>query len=84
MKTPRETREILDKLEPQHPGADTELHFRTPFELLTATILSAQSTDALVNTVTPAGRSGCSRRTRPCNPSSPSPIRSRSRASSWG
>ena len=54
MKSPRETREILDKLEPQHPGADTELHFRTPFELLTATILSAQSTDALVNTVTPA------------------------------
>ena len=54
MKSPRETREIMDRLEPQHPGADTELHFRTPFELLTATILSAQSTDALVNTVTPA------------------------------
>jgi endonuclease-3 len=54
MKSPRETREILDKLEPQHPGADTELHYTTPFELLTATILSAQSTDALVNTVTPA------------------------------
>jgi len=54
MKTRRETREILDKLESQHPGADTELHYRTPFELLTATILSAQSTDAMVNTVTPA------------------------------
>ena len=54
MKSARETREILHKLEPQHPGADTELHFRTPFELLAATILSAQSTDALVNTVTPA------------------------------
>jgi endonuclease-3 len=54
MKSPRETREILDKLETQHPGADTELHYTTPFELLTATILSAQSTDALVNTVTPA------------------------------
>jgi endonuclease-3 len=54
MKSPRETREILDKLEPQHPGADTELHFKTAFELLAATILSAQSTDALVNTVTPA------------------------------
>ena len=54
MKSPGETREIMDRLEPQHPGADTELHFRTPFELLTATILSAQSTDALVNTVTPA------------------------------
>ena len=54
MKSARETREILDTLEPQHPGADTELHFTTAFELLTATILSAQSTDALVNTVTPA------------------------------
>jgi endonuclease-3 len=54
VKSPRETREILDTLEPQHPGADTELDFTTPFELLVATILSAQSTDALVNTVTPA------------------------------
>ena len=54
MKSPRATRDILDLLEPQHPGANTELHFTTAFELLTATILSAQSTDALVNTVTPA------------------------------
>src|ERR1700682_4977600 len=54
MKTPRETREILDRLERQHPHADTELHYRTPFELLVATILSAQSTDARVNLVTPA------------------------------
>jgi endonuclease-3 len=54
MKSARETREILDKLAQQHPGADTELRFSTPFELLTATILSAQSTDAMVNTVTPA------------------------------
>ena len=36
------------------PNADTELHYRTPFELLIATILSAQSTDARVNIVTPA------------------------------
>src|SRR5213596_3302590 len=54
MKTPAETREILDKLEGQHPGADTELHYSTPFELLVATILSAQSTDQRVNMVTPA------------------------------
>ena len=54
MKTPHETREILDRLETQHPGADTELHYRTPYELLVATILSAQSTDARVNLVTPA------------------------------
>jgi len=54
VKTPRETREILDRLESQHPDADTELHYSTPFELLVATILSAQSTDAGVNAVTPA------------------------------
>ena len=53
MKTARETREILDKLEAQHPDADTELHHRNAFELLVATILSAQSTDARVNIVTP-------------------------------
>jgi endonuclease-3 len=45
---------ILDLLEAQHPDADTELHYRTPFELLVATILSAQSTDQRVNMVTPA------------------------------
>ena len=54
MKTPVETRRILDLLEQQHPGADTELHYRTAFELLVATILSAQSTDQRVNMVTPA------------------------------
>jgi endonuclease-3 len=54
VKTPRETRAILDALETQHPGADTELHYKTPFQLLVATILSAQSTDARVNIVTPA------------------------------
>lgn len=54
MKTARETRQILDKLETQHPGADTELHHSNAFELLVATILSAQSTDARVNMVTPA------------------------------
>jgi endonuclease III len=54
MKTAGETIEILDKLETQHPDADTELHYTTPFELLVATILSAQSTDVGVNAVTPA------------------------------
>lgn len=54
MKTARATRDTLDTLESQHPDADTELHFTTAFELLVATILSAQSTDARVNTVTPA------------------------------
>jgi endonuclease-3 len=47
------TRAIVDRLELQHPDADTELAYRTPFELLIATILSAQSTDVRVNQVTP-------------------------------
>ncbi len=54
MKTATETRHILDRLETQHPDADTELRYTTPFELLAATILSAQSTDQRVNLVTPA------------------------------
>lgn len=36
------------------PDPIIELHYSTPFELLTATILSAQCTDKLVNSVTPA------------------------------
>jgi endonuclease-3 len=44
---------IVSALERHHPGADTELAYRDPFELLVATILSAQSTDARVNSVTP-------------------------------
>jgi endonuclease-3 len=51
--SPRTTRAILEALGAQHPEADTELHFSTAFELLVATILSAQSTDQRVNLVTP-------------------------------
>jgi endonuclease III len=54
LKTTKETRRIVAALEEQHPGADTELHYRNAFELLVATILSAQSTDQGVNLVTPA------------------------------
>jgi endonuclease-3 len=54
LKTASETRRILDLLETQHPDADTELHYQNAFQLLTATILSAQSTDQGVNMVTPA------------------------------
>jgi endonuclease III len=54
LKTARATRDILAKLESQHPNADTELHYSNAYELLVATILSAQSTDARVNMVTPA------------------------------
>jgi endonuclease-3 len=45
---------MLRTLAATHPDAHCELDFRTPLELAVATILSAQSTDKLVNTVTPA------------------------------
>ena len=54
MKTPAEARRILAALEKHHPNADTELAYRNAFELLVATMLSAQSTDKRVNEVTPA------------------------------
>jgi endonuclease-3 len=47
-------RRIIDTLAKQHPNADTELHYSNAFQLLVATILSAQSTDERVNSVTPA------------------------------
>jgi endonuclease-3 len=54
LKKPATVRRIIDTLAQQHPNADTELHYRNAFELLVATILSAQSTDERVNMVTPA------------------------------
>jgi endonuclease-3 len=54
VKSAAETQSVIEALAHQHPDADTELHYRTPFELLVATILSAQATDAGVNKVTPA------------------------------
>jgi endonuclease III len=54
MKSPKDTLAVFDLLDEQHPGADTELHFTNAYQLLTATILSAQSTDQRVNMVTPA------------------------------
>ena len=53
MKTPAEVQAALDALGRQHPDATTELRFSNAFELLAATILSAQATDAGVNQVTP-------------------------------
>ena len=44
--------EIADLLDQEYPGATCELKYRTPFELLVATILSAQATDVKVNEVT--------------------------------
>lgn len=45
--------EIFKRLRKAHPGAAIELEFRGPFQLLVATILSAQCTDVKVNQVTP-------------------------------
>jgi endonuclease-3 len=52
--TAPDARLVIDRLARTYPGATTELHHRNAFELLVATILSARSTDARVNTVTPA------------------------------
>lgn len=48
------TAAIIALLKQEYPDAHCELDYRTPFELLVATILSAQCTDARVNMVTPA------------------------------
>lgn len=48
------TREVARRLAEEYPEAICALDHRNPFELLAATILSAQTTDARVNMVTPA------------------------------
>jgi endonuclease-3 len=58
MKTPNplraRARSILRELARLYPDAHCALHHQTPLQLLVATILSAQCTDARVNLVTPA------------------------------
>jgi len=54
-RTPKgRAREAAARLAEEYPDALCELDHSTPFELLVATILSAQCTDARVNMVTPA------------------------------
>ncbi len=48
----KDINKILDILEETYPNAECELNYTTPFELLIATILSAQCTDVRVNKVT--------------------------------
>ena len=48
------TRQIISKLKKTYPDAHCELDHANPLQLLIATILSAQCTDARVNKVTPA------------------------------
>src|SRR4026208_1325266 len=45
--------EVLARLKKEYPDAHTELDFENPYQLLVATILSAQCTDVRVNMVTP-------------------------------
>jgi endonuclease-3 len=52
--TPELAREIYDRLAKHYPDAHCALDFKSPFQLLIATILSAQCTDKRVNMVTPA------------------------------
>jgi endonuclease-3 len=49
----RRAARIVRRLARAYPDARCALHFETPFQLLVATILSAQCTDAMVNRVTP-------------------------------
>ncbi|MCD4790620.1 MAG: endonuclease III [Bacteroidales bacterium] len=46
-------KKIIEYFETHQPVAETELKFKTPYELIVATILSAQCTDVRVNKITP-------------------------------
>ena len=52
MNTRESIKEIIKRLKREYPEPKTALSFKSPFELLVATILSAQATDAHVNKVT--------------------------------
>jgi len=49
---PQQRRLIFERLRAANPHPTTELHHRTPFELLVAVVLSAQATDKGVNKAT--------------------------------
>ena len=51
--TPERAREIYDRLAEHYPDAHCALDYKSPYQLLVATILSAQCTDKRVNMVTP-------------------------------
>lgn len=52
--TPQQVRQIFEHLRAANPEPRSELHHRSPFELLVAVILSAQATDKGVNLATQA------------------------------
>jgi endonuclease-3 len=51
--TPEQAAEIYRVIRARHPDAHCELDHKSPFELIVATVLSAQSTDVMVNKITP-------------------------------
>jgi endonuclease-3 len=50
--SPEHVRRIFEQLRSANPSPQSELHYRSPFELLVAVILSAQATDKSVNLAT--------------------------------
>jgi endonuclease-3 len=50
---PENAVQLLETLEDFYPEAHCALHYRNPYQLLVATVLSAQCTDVRVNQVTP-------------------------------
>ena len=64
MRTNERYKGVLEWFQRNMPSAESELHYRNPYELLVAVILSAQCTDKRVNLTTPAhSRIDGSRRT---------------------
>lgn len=53
MLSKQKTQEVLSIMYEMFPNAKCELNYQTPFQLLIAVILSAQTTDIAVNKVTP-------------------------------
>lgn len=53
MSKEEKVKEVIRRLKKLYPHPKTALEYTTPLQLLIATILSAQATDKLVNTVTP-------------------------------
>lgn len=53
-KNKKELEKIVKLLKQEYPEAHGTLNFKTPFQLAVSVVLSAQTTDARVNKITPA------------------------------
>lgn len=47
-------KDIIERLKNRYPGAACSLNYQTPLQLLVSVMLSAQSTDRMINSITPA------------------------------